>query len=168
MGAWRPKHVEWPCRNKTCTVLHQVGVSFDLYCDARKHKIKILIRHFSKPAQSNIAHTNFFFIEFLQEEINLMLCKRHISVTVLCNSDIQHRQRSSEECTDGTQSTDIQSLSAVLSSWHGSRPSYRNNIFLIKFREVKLTRRAWLVIVIVWYLKLFRKYSFVQRSRSTK
>jgi len=22
-------------------VLHQVGVSFDLYCDARKHKIKI-------------------------------------------------------------------------------------------------------------------------------
>ena len=40
MGAWRPKHVEWLCRNKTCTVLHQVGVSFDLYCDARKHKIK--------------------------------------------------------------------------------------------------------------------------------
>jgi len=29
MGAWRPKHVEWLCRNKTCTVLHQVGVSFD-------------------------------------------------------------------------------------------------------------------------------------------
>jgi hypothetical protein len=25
----------------TCTVLHQVGVSFDLYYDARKHKIKI-------------------------------------------------------------------------------------------------------------------------------
>ena len=25
MGAWRPKHVEWLCRNKTCTVLHQVG-----------------------------------------------------------------------------------------------------------------------------------------------
>jgi len=24
-----------------CTVLHQVGVSFDLYYDARKHKIKI-------------------------------------------------------------------------------------------------------------------------------
>jgi len=32
----RPKHVEWPCRNKSCTVLHQVGVSFDLYYDARK------------------------------------------------------------------------------------------------------------------------------------
>ena len=30
MGAWRPKHVEWLCRNKTCTVLHQVGVLFDL------------------------------------------------------------------------------------------------------------------------------------------
>ena len=28
-GRLRPKHVEWPCRNKTCTVLHQVGVSFD-------------------------------------------------------------------------------------------------------------------------------------------
>ena len=35
MGAWRPKHVEWLCRKKTCTVLHQVGVLFDLcnsYC----------------------------------------------------------------------------------------------------------------------------------------
>ena len=30
-GRLRPKHVEWPCRNKTCTVLHQVGVSFDLF-----------------------------------------------------------------------------------------------------------------------------------------
>jgi hypothetical protein len=28
-GRLRPKHVEWVCRNKTCTVLHQVGVSFD-------------------------------------------------------------------------------------------------------------------------------------------
>jgi len=40
-GRLRPKDVEWPRRNKTCTVLHQVGVSFDLYYDARKHKIKI-------------------------------------------------------------------------------------------------------------------------------
>ena len=40
-GRLRPRHVEWLCRNKTCTVLHQVGVSFDLYYDARKHKIKI-------------------------------------------------------------------------------------------------------------------------------
>ena len=31
MGSWRPKNVEWLCRNKTCTVLHPVGVSFDLY-----------------------------------------------------------------------------------------------------------------------------------------
>jgi len=30
-GRLRPKHVEWLCRNKTCTVLHQVGVSFDLH-----------------------------------------------------------------------------------------------------------------------------------------
>ena len=28
-GRLRPKHVEWLCRNKTCIVLHQVGVSFD-------------------------------------------------------------------------------------------------------------------------------------------
>ena len=44
-GRLRPKHVEWLCRNKTCTVLHQVGVSFDLYYVARKHKIKILHTH---------------------------------------------------------------------------------------------------------------------------
>jgi len=25
-GRLRLKHVEWPCRNKTCTVSHQVGV----------------------------------------------------------------------------------------------------------------------------------------------
>ena len=29
VGRLRPKYVEWLCRNKTCTVLHQVGVSFD-------------------------------------------------------------------------------------------------------------------------------------------
>ena len=29
-GRLRPKHVEWLCRNKTCTILHQVGVSFEL------------------------------------------------------------------------------------------------------------------------------------------
>ena len=40
-GRLRPKHVEWLCRNKACTVLDQVGVSFDLYYDARKHKIKM-------------------------------------------------------------------------------------------------------------------------------
>ena len=42
-GRLRPKHVEWLCRNKTCTVSHQVGVSFDLCYDARKHKIKIKV-----------------------------------------------------------------------------------------------------------------------------
>ena len=30
-GRLRPKHVQWLCRNKTCTVLHQVGVSFDWF-----------------------------------------------------------------------------------------------------------------------------------------
>jgi len=28
-GRLRPKHINWLCRNKTCTMLHQVGVSFD-------------------------------------------------------------------------------------------------------------------------------------------
>ena len=28
-GRLSPKHVEWLCRNKTCTVLHQVGVLFE-------------------------------------------------------------------------------------------------------------------------------------------
>ena len=28
-GRLRPKHVEWLCINKTCILLHQVGVSFD-------------------------------------------------------------------------------------------------------------------------------------------
>ena len=41
-GRLRPKHLEWLCRNKTWTVLHQVGVSFDLYYDARKLQIKTL------------------------------------------------------------------------------------------------------------------------------
>ena len=41
MGAWRPKHVEWPCRNKTCTVLHQAGVSFDRH---RTYKCNIVAR----------------------------------------------------------------------------------------------------------------------------
>ena len=36
-GRLRPKHVEWLCRNKTCTVLHQVGVSFDL-CEGFKYR----------------------------------------------------------------------------------------------------------------------------------
>jgi hypothetical protein len=34
-GRLSPKHVDCLCRNKTYTVLHQVGVSFDLYYDAR-------------------------------------------------------------------------------------------------------------------------------------
>ena len=46
MGAWRPKHVEWLCRNKTCTVLHQVGGFFDLYYDGA--------RLFGRPACSPV------------------------------------------------------------------------------------------------------------------
>ena len=59
MGAWCLKHVEWLCRNKICTVLHQVGVLFDLYYDARKHKSKIWISvtfktHCSSHNQSSV------------------------------------------------------------------------------------------------------------------
>ena len=55
----RPKHVEWLCRNKTCTVLHQVGVSFDLYYDERKHIIKNAKHSFSSGFQ-----TKYFFYTF--------------------------------------------------------------------------------------------------------
>jgi len=42
MGAWRPKHVECLCRNKTCTVLHQFGVFICpiLRCTETQSKIK--------------------------------------------------------------------------------------------------------------------------------
>ena len=58
-GRLRPKHVEWPCRNKTCTVLHQVGVSFDLYYDARKYKIKKWSSHL--PPLSNMWFSDWHF-----------------------------------------------------------------------------------------------------------
>jgi hypothetical protein len=45
MGAWRPKHVEWPCRNKTCTVLHQAGVSFDSALIRRCDDLPATITH---------------------------------------------------------------------------------------------------------------------------
>lgn len=59
-----------------------------------------LIRHFIKPAKSNIGHTIFFSLEFFQEEIDLIQFKRRISVPVLYNSD------SSTDSTDRTDSTD--------------------------------------------------------------
>ena len=40
-GRIRPKHVEKVCSNKICILLHHVGVLFNIYYDARKHKIKI-------------------------------------------------------------------------------------------------------------------------------
>ena len=38
-GRLRPKHVEWLCRNKTCTVLHQDGVSFVSRWDVTKYDV---------------------------------------------------------------------------------------------------------------------------------
>ena len=42
-GRLRPKHVQWLCRNKTCTVLHQVGVSFDLssFCSCCYRSVRL-------------------------------------------------------------------------------------------------------------------------------
>jgi len=71
-GRLRPKHVEWLCRNKTCTVLHQVGVSFDLYYDTRKHKIKII-------------RTYLFFIPQL--------------LSGLCNMEVKHYLHCSSQQT---------------------------------------------------------------------
>ena len=45
-GRLRPKHVEWLCRNKTCTVLHQVGVSFDLAWLGFNRRGRIITRVF--------------------------------------------------------------------------------------------------------------------------
>ena len=65
------KNVKWLCRNKTWTVLHKVGVSFDLYYDARKHKIKIykevsvVPRHFSDDRFVNVT---FFKIDLLHRQ----------------------------------------------------------------------------------------------------
>ena len=58
-GRLRPKHVEWPCRDKNCTVLHQVGVSFGTnsflitslsysstcfeHCCAHRQEVKIVL-----------------------------------------------------------------------------------------------------------------------------
>ena len=44
-GRLRPKHVEWFCRNKTCTDLHQVGVSFDLVVNVG-NIVKLRIKSF--------------------------------------------------------------------------------------------------------------------------
>ena len=43
MGAWRPKHVEWLFINKTCTVLHQVGVLFDLWNNGPKYIMTVFV-----------------------------------------------------------------------------------------------------------------------------
>ena len=52
-GRLRPKHVEWLCRNKTCTVLHQVDVSFDLvYLYSTAH---LLFRLFAKLRKATIS-----------------------------------------------------------------------------------------------------------------
>ena len=43
-GRLRPKHVEWLCRNKACTVMHQVGVSFDLWDGSlRSHESSVCV-----------------------------------------------------------------------------------------------------------------------------
>ena len=81
MGAWRPKYVEWLCRNKICTFLHQVGVLFHIYYDARKHKSKIELylyvdaRHRCYQLTSTWQVTIPKYITFVHYSvINLYLC----------------------------------------------------------------------------------------------
>ena len=40
-GRLRPKLLEWPCRNKTFTVLHQVGVSFDFILRIKERETRL-------------------------------------------------------------------------------------------------------------------------------
>jgi hypothetical protein len=70
----RPKHVEWLCRNKTCTVLHQVGVSFDLYYDARKHKIKIYSLSVRRENLSKFSDEKIQAETYAQYSKNLVIC----------------------------------------------------------------------------------------------
>jgi len=60
-GRLRPKHVEWPCRNKTCTVLHQVGVSFDFDNTLRskgRFSARRLVYFFQNNRQCDVAQSN--------------------------------------------------------------------------------------------------------------
>ena len=74
-GRLRPKHVEWLCRNKTCTVLHQVGVSFDLYYDARKHKIKTTVC---------VAHCPLLYFVCCTRSLGTCFCSRRYVVICYC------------------------------------------------------------------------------------
>ena len=73
MGVWRPKHVEWLCRNKTCTVLHQVGGLFDLYYDGA--------RLFGRPACSLVTMPTelFSFRIFPRSERRFAVGSMHTS-----------------------------------------------------------------------------------------
>jgi len=62
-GRLRPKHVEWPYINKTCTVLHQVGVSFDLYYDARSTKLKNEVS-ISEQAEHEVLFEDIGYVDF--------------------------------------------------------------------------------------------------------
>ena len=84
-GRLRPKHVEWPCRNKTCIVLHQVGVSFDLYYDARKHKFKKLN---NKSTTSNPCMSLQIRHEYHYASYNpVSLCTAHSTHTSMGKTD---------------------------------------------------------------------------------
>jgi len=89
-GRLRPKHVEWLCRNKTCILLNQVGVSFDLYYDARKHKIKIYIPALSIYTNEHTSRGSipyvpaFYLINVSCTEENHLVTRRGHNSAVFC------------------------------------------------------------------------------------
>ena len=92
-GRLRPKHVEWLCRNKTCTVLHQVGVSFDVN--------QRLITSYSSSLR-HIYCYNYYFLSFsdmiqmavstqnMTNDLNVppfyFMWKNYLSTVTLCNT----------------------------------------------------------------------------------
>ena len=74
-GRLRPKHVEWPCRNKTCTVLHQVVVF-----TWRTHKI--LVHKFTKHNKISPMLNNTIR--------SLTVRARHSNVTLIFNQKMHY------------------------------------------------------------------------------
>ena len=89
-GRLRPKHVEWPCRNKTCTVLHQVGVSFENIFNLPGDKLTIntpilYCIYFSSYSQQKFPNTyvSFFLLRY-NNTLQWRICCGKAVYTAFC------------------------------------------------------------------------------------
>jgi hypothetical protein len=79
-------------------VLHQVGVSFDLYYDARKHKIKTLQINYPNKIRRTIQIIKLFICRFLQSfvpssHVSLHWSPLHLTLQPRCQSRCTVRDR---------------------------------------------------------------------------